>query len=140
KEAIQIGGQQKHAITLSGGADKFSYLFAGNFANVEGIAKGDQYDQVTGRANLSVKPTEWLEIGTNSQYTFMDNSGVEVAFSGGGSAPHSASSLGGAFLMNPLVSPYDKDGNLAIIPWKERPTYPNPLATRNALDEDYTRR
>ena len=140
KEAIQVGGQQKHAITLSGGADKFSYLFAGNFANVEGIAKGDQYEQVTGRANLSVKPTEWLEIGTNSQYTFMDNSGVEVAFSGGGSAPHSASSLGGAFLMNPLVSPYDEDGNLAIIPWKERPTYPNPLATRNALDEDYTRR
>src|SRR5690606_29534423 len=41
KEATQIGGQQKHAITLSGGADKFSYLFAGNFANVEGVAKGD---------------------------------------------------------------------------------------------------
>src|SRR5690606_15346677 len=68
------------------------------------------------------------------------NSGVEVAFSGGGSAPNAASSLGGAFLMNPLVSPYDKDGNIAIIPWEERPTYPNPLATLNTLDEDYTRR
>ena len=140
KEATQIGRQQKHAVTLSGGTDKFNYLFAGNFSGVGGIAKGDDYQQVTGRANLTVKPTEWLEIGTNSQYTFMDNSGIEVAFSGGGSAPHDAGGLGGAFFMNPLVSPYDKDGNLAIIPWKERPTYPNPLATRNAQDEDYNRR
>lgn len=140
KLGTRLGGQQKHAVTLSGGTEHISYLFAANYSDVEGISLGDEFKQATGRANLSMKPTSWLEIGTNTQYSFMDNSGVEVAFSGGADAPNSFGNLGGAFFMNPLISPYDENGNLAIVPWPERPTYANPLAAPNTLDEDYNRR
>ncbi len=140
KLATQVGAQQKHAVTLSGGTQFINYLFAANYSDVEGTAKGEEYQQTTGRANLSMKPTTWLEIGTNSQFSFMDYSGMAVAFNSGGGAPNSYSNLGGAFYMNPLVSPYDENGDLKIVPWPERPTYPNPLAAVNALDEDYSRR
>jgi TonB-linked SusC/RagA family outer membrane protein len=139
EEATRLGTQNKHTVGISGGADRVEYFVSGGYMNVKGIAKGDDYENINGRVNLIIKPADWLEIGTRTQYTFQDNSGLEVNFSGGADAPHSISNLGGAFLMNPLISPYDEEGNILIYPWPEMANYPNPLSNLNVLDEDFNR-
>jgi TonB-dependent SusC/RagA subfamily outer membrane receptor len=74
KEATRPGIQNKHTVGISGGADRVEYFVSGGYMNVKGIAKGDDYENINGRVNLTIKPSDWLEIGTRTQYTFQDNS------------------------------------------------------------------
>jgi len=76
------GQQQRHSVKLSGGSENVTYFVSGTFSDVKGIALGDKFQQILARANLSVNITDWLEIGTNSQFSHQDLSGLEVKFAG----------------------------------------------------------
>ncbi len=125
--ATRTGIQQKYSIKVSGGVDKAQYFVSGTYTDVKGIARGDNFKNFTGRVNLSVNITDWLKLGTNSQFTYIDDSGVPAQFSD-------------SYMMNPLVNPFNEDGSYAIFPWPEEPTSTNPLLNLNILDEDYSRR
>ncbi len=129
-EATRTGAQTKHAISISGGAERIDYFVSGQYIGVKGISLGDEYENISGRVNLTLHPTDWLEIGTRSQYAFQDNSGEEVNFGGG---------FNGAFWLNPLISPYDENGDVALFPWPEVPNYNNPLSALEAVNQSYTR-
>lgn len=125
--ATRNGNMQQHTMNLEGGFSNVKYFLSGSYNDVEGVAVGDDFTQYIGRANIQVNITDWLEIATNTQYTFQDLSGVEASFSS-------------AFFMLPLLEPYNDDGSLALRPWPEEPNFSNPLSNLNILDEQYRNR
>lgn len=125
--ATRNGQQQKHSLKVSGGTNNVNYFVSGAYSDVEGIAIGDEFEQLTARTNLSVQVTDWLEFGTNSQYTHQDLSGIDASF-------------GGAFSVPPLLNVYDENGDYLVYIWPEQPNYSNPLSSLNILDENINRR
>jgi TonB-linked SusC/RagA family outer membrane protein len=69
---------------------------------------------------------DWLTIGTNSQYSDQDLSGLAANFNQ-------------AFFLIPLINAYEEDGSIALYPWPEEPVFQNPLSNLNVLDEHYKR-
>lgn len=123
---IRPGNSQQHNLSVSGGTDKINYYFGGNLLDVKGVTKNDDYERITGRVNLDVFITDWLSIGTRSQYAVDDRSGVELDFSDLGRK-------------NPLINPYDEFGNITIYPWPEFTDIGNPLEPLNYENLDESR-
>lgn len=61
---------QKHSLTVSGGSQKSTYYFSGDYLSQDGIALGSGFKRGSVRMNVNDKPTTWLSFGTNlSAYT-----------------------------------------------------------------------
>jgi len=118
--ALRNGYSTQHNLSASGGFENTSYYFAGGITDVQGLARGDDYQRVSMRFNLDTKIAEWLTIGTRTQLTYDDRSGLNVIWHGG-------SGYDGVFWMNPLTTVYDEDGNQVINPWPEQTQIGNPL-------------
>jgi TonB-linked SusC/RagA family outer membrane protein len=118
--ALRNGYSTQHNLSVSGGYENTSYFISGGITDVQGLAVGDDYQRVSMRFNLDSKITKWLTIGTRTQLSYDDRSGLNVVWDGG-------SGYDGVFWMNPLTSVYDEDGNQAINPWPEQTQMGNPL-------------
>lgn len=118
--ALRNGYSTQHNLSVSGGFENTSYYFSGGLTDVQGLAKGDDYQRLSLRFNLDSKITKWLNIGTRTQLTYDDRSGLNVIWDGG-------TGYDGVFWMNPLTTVYDEDGNLTINPWPEETQIGNPL-------------
>ena len=125
KEATRLGNQSQQNVYISGGNDKTRYYVGGTFLNVKGIAINDDFSKFTGRVNLEHTINPWLKFGTNTQFTYFDDSGLSASFSD-------------AYRMNPLTKPYNDDGTLAIFPWPDDTYFKNPLSNTKAIDRDKT--
>lgn len=66
----QTGFAQDYNLSVSGGDDKGYYLFSGSFADQQGIIKNTGYQRYTLRTNVARKIFKWLEIGTNTSFTY----------------------------------------------------------------------
>lgn len=127
--ALRNGRTQQHNVTISGGSEKTQYFVSGGLMDVRGLAVNDDYQRLTTRVNLDTKITNWLTIGTRSQFSFDDRSGIAPTWDGDQ----------GVFWMNPLTRAYDDDGNLTIRPWPDDVYFRNPLMGLLAddIDESY---
>ncbi|HKI87596.1 MAG TPA: SusC/RagA family TonB-linked outer membrane protein [Draconibacterium sp.] len=112
--ALRMGQTQEHNISVSGGSDKTKFYFGGGYLNIKGVAKNDDFERISTRINLETKVTDWLTVGTRSQFTIDDASGSEANFEV-------------ALETNPLGTAYDKYGNLTIYPWPDNIIVGNPL-------------
>jgi TonB-linked SusC/RagA family outer membrane protein len=123
--ATRKGNSQEHNLSLSGGFDRTTYYIGGSILDVRGIVVSDDYKRITNRINIDTKVTDWLTLGTRTQLSFEDASGV----------PPDA----GVTRMNPLSTVYDANGNLTIYPWPEDPYFGNPLESTlfEDLDKSY---
>jgi len=111
---LRNGYSQEHNLSISGGTESTTYYISGNFLDVQGLAVNDDFRRLSGRVNIDTNISDWLTIGTRSQLTYDDKSGVSP-------------SMSGLFWMNPLSVPYDEDGNLTIHPWDDDRSFSNPL-------------
>ncbi len=118
--ALRNGYSTQHNLSVSGGSENTSYYFSGGLTDVQGLAKGDDYFRVSMRFNLDSKIAKWLTVGTRTQLTYDDRSGLNVIWDGG-------TGYDGVFWMNPLTTVYDENGNLTINPWPEETQIGNPL-------------
>lgn len=125
----QNGYKQQHTLSVSGGAENVKYYLSGSYLDVEGVAVNDLFKRYTSRFNLEAKVTDWLTVGTNTQLSLSDRSGIPSSWSGG---------VDGAFYMNPLTSSHDENGDLTIYPWPEEVYWGNPLAPTLAESSDKT--
>lgn len=66
----QTGVTQDYNLSVSGGDDKGYYMFSGGFSNQDGIIKNTGYQRYTLRTNIARHVTKWLEIGTNTSFTY----------------------------------------------------------------------
>ncbi len=56
---------QKHSLSLSGGNDKSTFYFSGDYLNQDGVALGSGFKRGSVRINLTNQATKWLKFGTN---------------------------------------------------------------------------
>lgn len=123
----RTGNQQSHDLSFSGGTDDTRYYVGGSLLRVNGVALNDQFDRATVRVNLDQKLKSWLSVGTSTQGVRSNRDGMPVSF-------------GGAFSSNPLISPYDAEGNELLVPWPEDPITNNVLENLRVVDDDESNR
>jgi TonB-linked SusC/RagA family outer membrane protein len=121
------GTQQNHDLSFSGGAEDTRYYVGGSVLKVDGVAINDAFNRSTVRVNLDQKLRSWLSVGTSNQAARTTRDGVPVSF-------------GNAFGSNPLINPYDANGNQVLVPWPEDPITNNVLENLNVVDEDVSKR
>lgn len=97
-------------LSVSGGSDKTSYYFSGNYSDQDGILPGSQLTRYTLRANIDTKANNWLRMGMSLGLGYQQNSVADTQ-----------SSTGSLYVSNPvmasLITPsyqplYDEDGNM----------------------------
>lgn len=121
--SLRTGSTYQHNLAASGGTDKFNYYISGTLLDVEGIRVNDNFQRSTLRLNLEAQATEWLKIGTNTQLSYSDLSGLSPSYSS-------------AYYMNPLTKSHDENGDLTIYPWEEDTFFGNPLENTLAENSD----
>lgn len=121
------GRQAQHDFSLDGGTSSTKYYLGAAALKVEGVALNDHFDRTTFRANLDQKLGAWFNFGTNTQIARTNRDGVPVNFST-------------AFFSNPLISPYDANGNVLLVPWPEDPITNNVLENLSAINDDQNNR
>lgn len=78
---------QKHALSLSGGSDKFTYYFGGSFFNENGFLPNVWYKKYNLRSNISAKITKDLTVslnlannyGTSNRFNFLDDKSDDIS-------------------------------------------------------------
>lgn len=126
--ATQTGMRTQHTLGVRGGSSSSKYYISGTYLNVKGVAVNDEFKRASVRFNVSVDVTKWLTLGTNTQLSYNDRSGLPAYFDGNY----------GAYLFNPLTTAYDADGSLTIYPWPEDVFFANPLSATLAKNDDKT--
>lgn len=72
------GRRQDYNISLSGRQDRISYYWSMGYMKNEGVVVGDDYNVVRTRINIDAKVTDFLSVGTNTQFSVRDESAVPV--------------------------------------------------------------
>ena len=122
-EVIGSGLRQDYSLSVGGGSENAKYYMSIGYLNNEGIIKGDEFSAVRTRLNLDFKVTDWLNLGTNTQFSYRDESVVQA-------------SLSMLARMSPYGVMYNDDGSPVMYP-HEHPSSRNPL--ENYLGQDRLR-
>ncbi len=56
---------QKYSLSLSGGSEKTTFYFSGDYLSQDGVAAGSGFKRGSIRLNLTNQATKWLKFGTN---------------------------------------------------------------------------
>ena len=56
---------QKHSLSLSGGTDKTTFYFSGDYLNQNGVAAGSGFQRGSIRLNLNNQANKWMKFGVN---------------------------------------------------------------------------
>ncbi len=59
---LRTGTFQSYNLSMGGGSDKVQYFASVGYYDEEGIAKGSNFDRMTGRLNMSYRASEWLTL------------------------------------------------------------------------------
>lgn len=132
--ATRQGVKTQHSVSVRGGEDNINYYFGATYLDVKGVTDNDQFKRYTLRPSLDIKVTNWLSIGSSSQLSFQDRSGIPVEFD------DSRNTGGGASYFNPLTNPYNPDGSLALYAYTDNTQAGNPLANKLVKNDDYAYR
>ncbi|GAA5225072.1 SusC/RagA family TonB-linked outer membrane protein [Membranihabitans marinus] len=102
-ETMQTGIKQEYDLSISGGSDNTQYYWSLGYVDNEGIIKGDQFSTIRSRLNFNFEVTDWLNVGTNTQYSVRDESSVTA-------------SISGMQTSSPFGTVYNEDGSLKWYP------------------------
>lgn len=96
--------QYQSDIAIQGGGEKVSYYISASQFHEEGSSPGNYFDRYSARSNIDARPKSWLKTGLNL------NLSLDKRQSNSNWGTNSTSG-GLSYLLSPLYSPYDKDGN-----------------------------
>ncbi len=74
----RTGTVQNYNVSVSGAKEKMNYFFSGSFTNTKGVLEGDDYSRKVLTSGLNTNITDWLEVGTNVNFSFNDYSGPSI--------------------------------------------------------------
>lgn len=121
--SLRSGSTMQHNLSVSGGSEDVKYYVSGTFLDVAGIRMNDNYKRTSLRINIEANAAKWLTIGTNTQLSYSDQSGLGPSWDD-------------AYYMNPLTKSHDENGDLTIYPWEEDIFFGNPLQNTLAANSD----
>lgn len=127
--ASRDGARTNASLSVSGGNDQTTYNLGVSSLNVKGLAQGDEFKRYTIRPSLDIKVNKFINVGTNTLFTFLDRSGSKANFSGANGQ--------GANLANPLTTQYNPDGSISIYAWPEYHLMGNPINDLLIWNSDY---
>lgn len=127
KELTSPGLTEDHVLSVDGGSENTTYYLSGGYTKVNGFVINDDYKRYTTRVNLQNNFKNWLTIGINTFGSFTDFSGECPTYTN-------------IVLTTPLVTPYDKNGNLVVFPKGASTTNLNPLLDVQSDDKDMRNR
>ena len=96
-------------ISFRGGAKNISYFIAGSQYHETGLVPGEFFDRYTLRSNIDARLTSWAKVGVNLALSY--DKRMANGNWGGANTVASYTSGGLSFLLQPYISPIDKDGN-----------------------------
>jgi TonB-dependent starch-binding outer membrane protein SusC len=96
---------QNHQLNLSGATEKSNYALSLNYLDNTGILVGTYFKRYSLRVNTEFKPTTWLKIGQNTQFSYSEGQSV----SNGNHNPQGL--LADLYNRSPLIPIYDVAGN-----------------------------
>ena len=70
KEVTQTGVQHNHNFSFSKATDGSQIYISLGINDLKGIVRGTEQQRYTGRINASTNITPWLQVGTNTSYTY----------------------------------------------------------------------
>jgi TonB-linked SusC/RagA family outer membrane protein len=111
---LRNGASSQHTLSVSGGSNNTKFFVSGNYLDIKGLAVNDNFRRATSRINLDTKVLKWLSLGSRTQFTFDDKSGLEPDISD-------------LFQTNPLTKAFEDDGSQAIYIWEDDHYFGNPL-------------
>ncbi len=76
KYSYQTGFTQDYNVSLSGSSDAVSYYWSLGYTNNEGIRYNETFNTIRSRINLEAKVTNWLKVGTNTNFAVRDESPI----------------------------------------------------------------
>ena len=94
----QTGVGHSHDISVTGGTNGGSYSFGAGYYHDESVVPTEQYNRVSVRGNFDQMVGKWFRFGLSTNNSYRKTQGVNNMY--------------GVLSMSPLVSPYDKDGNI----------------------------
>ena len=117
----QKGTRKNINLSMTGSGQQASYFISAGYTDEQGYMINDKFDKVNLRINFDHSITDWMNIGLQSFMSSGDYSG-------------SSPSLTSAYILSPLVAPYNDDGTLIRFPDGSR--VGNPLANLEIDDLD----
>lgn len=104
-EGTRTGSLLENQLSLSGGSDAISYLVSFSNTTQEGFILNDDFKRNSIRVNLDTNPFSWMKMGVQTFGSFVDQDGAEP-------------DIWRLITQNPLIEPYDKDGNIVPYPFQ----------------------
>ncbi len=74
----RTGSNRNYNLSISGANEKMNYYFSGSHTKTKGVLIGDDYERTSLNTRLSSDITDWLQVGTNVNFSFNDYSGPSV--------------------------------------------------------------
>lgn len=70
KQVTRTGIEHNHTLSFSKATDGTNFYMSLGINQLEGIMKGTDQNRYTGRINASANITKWLQVGTNTSFTY----------------------------------------------------------------------
>ncbi|NOR76204.1 MAG: SusC/RagA family TonB-linked outer membrane protein [Draconibacterium sp.] len=120
-EIYQDAIVQEYDLSVSGGGQKGTYAFSGNYLNEDGILKHTNFKRYTFRMNADAKFNKWFKVGESLQVIYIDEHG-NLGDDGEGTV------ISHAYRAQPIIPVYDINGNFAGSKAPEMGNASNPLS------------
>jgi len=126
---LRTGNVRDHQLTIRGGGDKSRVLLSGDYYNNIGVVRDQDYTRYNARMNFEMNVYKNIKVGTDAVYSHsLQDAGWSDVFDGYGLKS-----------FNPIASPYNDDGTLALFPTNNTRT-PNPVTnfghTKRVVKQD----
>ncbi len=100
----RTGSAKSVDVNVAGGSDKSTYYIGGTYLDQDGFIIGNGLRRNAARINLTTEAKPWLKVGFNLGLSQVLNDRV-------GSENNTAAPLTSAFLQEPVITPFDANGN-----------------------------
>lgn len=101
--------RQEYQFSVNGGSANSKYMVSFGYLNEEGLLKTTSFERYSGRVSVDSKITDWMKVGTNTNYSF-NNTNLNGAT---GSATSNV--WYSAQLMAPIYPIYERNANNEIV-------------------------
>jgi TonB-linked SusC/RagA family outer membrane protein len=100
-ETFDNNMREEYNLSMSGGNDKQKYYLSFGYLNDEGVISGSGFQRFSGRFNGDQELTDWLKVGTNINYNYIDSD-----YPGNQTTSYSTSSANAFFIANFIAPVY----------------------------------
>jgi len=113
---LRDGVMQDHQMSVRGGSEPTQFLLSADYFNNKGVVRDQDFTRYSIRLNAQHTVAKGIQVGTQTVFSrSSQNAGWSDVFDGYGLKS-----------FNPLASPYNEDGTLALFPTNNTRT-PNPV-------------